>query len=91
MTVLVLAETDANGIIPQSRNAVTAALAIDSDVHMLVTGAQCSSHADAASKIAGVSKVLKADDAAQGPDPYLKKLNRLYTASDPYFGRNFNR
>ncbi|MEK9922734.1 MAG: FAD-binding protein [Rhodospirillales bacterium] len=64
MTVLVLAETDANGIVPQSRNAVTAALAIDSDVHMLVTGADCSSHAEAASKISGVAKVLKADDAA---------------------------
>jgi len=64
MSVLVLAETDANGIVPQSRNAVTAALVIDSDVHMLVTGTDCSSHAEAASKIAGVSKVLKADDAA---------------------------
>ena len=64
MSVLVLAETDANGIVPQSRNAVTAALAIDSDVHMLVTGADCSSHAEAASKISGVAKVLKADDAA---------------------------
>ncbi len=64
MSVLVLAETDANGIVPQSRNAVTAALAIDSDVHMLVTGADCSSHAEAATKISGVAKVLKADDAA---------------------------
>ena len=34
---------------------------------------------------------LKADDGAQEPDPYLEKLNRLYTTSDPYFGRNLNR
>ena len=64
MSVLVLAEIDANGVVPQTRNAVTAALAINNDVHILVAGSNCAGQAGAAAKIAGVSKVLKADDAA---------------------------
>ena len=64
MSVLVLAEIDANGVVPQTRNAVTAALAINNDVHILVAGSDCAGQAGAAAKIAGVSKVLKADDAA---------------------------
>ena len=64
MSVLVLAELDENGIVPQTRNAVTAAAEIDSDVHLLVAGQDCGAAADAGAKIAGVAKVLKADDAA---------------------------
>ena len=64
MSVLVLAEIDENGVVPQTLNAVTAAAAIDSDVHVLVAGEGCGAHAEAAAKIAGVAKVLKADDAA---------------------------
>ena len=41
MSVLVLAELDENGIVPQTRNAVTAAAEIDSDVHLLVAGQDC--------------------------------------------------
>jgi electron transfer flavoprotein alpha subunit len=64
MSVLVLAELDENGIVPQTRNAVTAAAEMDSDVHLLVAGQDCGAAADAGAKIAGVAKVLKADDAA---------------------------
>jgi len=64
MSVLVLAELDENGIVPQTRNAVTAAAEIDSDVHLLVAGQDCDAAADAGATIAGVAKVLKADDAA---------------------------
>jgi electron transfer flavoprotein alpha subunit len=64
MSVLVLAELDENGIVPQTRNAVTAAAEIDGDVHLLVAGQDCGAAADAGAKIAGVAKVLKADDAA---------------------------
>jgi electron transfer flavoprotein alpha subunit len=64
MSVLVLAQLDENGIVPQTRNAVTAAAEIDSDVHLLVAGQDCGAAADAGAKIAGVHKVLKADDAA---------------------------
>lgn len=64
MSVLVIAEIDAEGIVPQVLNAVTAALALDDAPHLLVAGENCGAHAEAAAKIAGVGKVLKADDAA---------------------------
>lgn len=50
MSVLVLAEIDANGVVPQTRNAVTAALAINNDVHILVAGSDCAGQAGAAAK-----------------------------------------
>ena len=64
MSVLVLAEHDNDSIRPATLSAVTAASELDSDVHVLVAGHNCGGAADAAAKIAGVAKVLKADDAA---------------------------
>ena len=63
MSVLVLAELDENGIVPQTRNAVTAAAEIAATC-ILVAGQNCGAAADAGAKIAGVGRVLKADDAA---------------------------
>lgn len=64
MSVLVLGEVEDGGVVPQVRNAVTAAAEIDGDVHVLIAGQDCGAAAAAAAKIAGVAKVLKADDAA---------------------------
>ena len=64
MPVLVLAEHDNASIKPATLNAVTAAGAIDSDVHLLVAGTGCDAAAQEAAKISGVSKVLKCDDAS---------------------------
>jgi len=64
MSVLVLAEHDNDSIRPATLSAVTAAGELDSDVHVLVAGHNCGGAAAAAAKIAGVAKVLKADDAA---------------------------
>jgi len=64
MSVLVVGEIDDKGVVPQTLNAVTAAAQIDGDVHLLVAGQGCGAKAEAAAKIAGVKKVLKADDAA---------------------------
>ena len=63
MTILVIAEHDHNKIKPATLNTVGAAQKIGGDVHVLVIGKNCSGAADAAAKIAGVSKVLKADAA----------------------------
>ncbi|NUB04575.1 electron transfer flavoprotein subunit alpha/FixB family protein, partial [Azospirillum melinis] len=49
---------------PATLNAVTAASKIGGDVHILVAGKGAQAAADAASKVAGVAKVLLADDAA---------------------------
>ncbi|KWF75594.1 electron transfer flavoprotein subunit beta [Burkholderia diffusa] len=67
MTILVIAEHDkasAGGASPikaATLNAVAAAQAIGGDVHVLVAGHDAQAAADAAAKIAGVSKVLLAD------------------------------
>ena len=68
MSVLVIAEHDNSVLKAATLNAVTAAReAADKaggDVHILVAGTGCRAVADAASQVAGVAKVLLADDAA---------------------------
>ena len=64
MSVLVVAEHTNEQLKAATRHTVTAAAAIDPDVHVLVAGKGCRSVAEAAAKIAGVKKVLLADDAA---------------------------
>ncbi len=63
MAVLVVADHDNSAIVPIVLNTVTAAAAISDDVHVLVAGEGSAAAAEAA-KIAGVSKVLTADNAA---------------------------
>jgi electron transfer flavoprotein alpha subunit len=64
MSVLVLAEHDNSELKDATLAAVTAATQLGGDVHVLVAGKGAQSVADAAAKVAGVSKVLLADDAA---------------------------
>ncbi|AME22686.1 MULTISPECIES: electron transfer flavoprotein subunit alpha/FixB family protein [Burkholderiaceae] len=61
MTILVIAEHDNASIKPATLNTIAAASKIGGDVHVLVAGANAQAAADAAAKIAGVSKVLLAD------------------------------
>jgi electron transfer flavoprotein alpha subunit len=61
MTVLVIAEHDNASLKGSTLNTVTAAAVCGGDVHVLVAGANCGAAAEAASKIAGVTKVLAAD------------------------------
>ena len=65
MSVLVYAEHD-NASLKDATLAVVTAGAQLGEVHVLVAGAGCGAAADAAAKIAGVAKVLVADDAAYG-------------------------
>ena len=64
MTALVIAEHDNASIKGATLNAVTAAAACGGDVHVLVAGHNAGAAAEAASKIAGVAKVLRADSEA---------------------------
>ena len=66
MAALVVAEHDNLTIKAVTLNTVTAALACDPTVHVLVAGADAVGAAQAASQIAGVSKVLHADAAGLG-------------------------
>ncbi|MCL6614122.1 MAG: FAD-binding protein [Firmicutes bacterium] len=58
MAVLVIAEHDGKQLKPGTANAVAAASRMGEDVTVLVAGEACSEAAQAAAKIAGVSKVL---------------------------------
>jgi electron transfer flavoprotein alpha subunit len=68
MSVLVIADHDNRVLKPATLNAVTAAeevaKAAGGDVHVLVAGADCRAVAEGAGQIAGVAKVLLADDVA---------------------------
>ncbi|WP_322056633.1 electron transfer flavoprotein subunit alpha/FixB family protein [Paraburkholderia sp. J63] len=61
MTNLVIAEHDNATIKAATLNTVAAAQKIGGDVHVLIAGHNAQAAADAAAKIAGVSKVLLAD------------------------------
>ncbi len=65
MNTLILVEHDNNTVNDATLAVVTAAAKLG-EVHALVAGENCGAAADAAAKIAGVAKVLKADDAAYG-------------------------
>jgi electron transfer flavoprotein alpha subunit len=64
MSVLVLAEHDNSVLKDATLAAVTAAAQLGGDVHLLVAGHGSAAVAEAAAKVAGVAKVLHADDAA---------------------------
>jgi len=63
MTALVIAEHDKQSLRGGTANAVAAAAKMGGDVHVLVAGSGARAAADAASKLAGVSKVLHVDAA----------------------------
>ncbi|MGO7711334.1 electron transfer flavoprotein subunit alpha/FixB family protein [Rhizobium johnstonii] len=61
MTILLLADHDNASLSDQTAKALTAASKIGGDVHVLVAGKAAKPAADAAAKLAGVSKVLLAE------------------------------
>ena len=66
MSILVIAEHDNVSIKTATLNAVTAAARIGGEIHLLVAGKGCAAVADEAAKIAGVAKVLVAENPLYG-------------------------
>jgi len=85
MAILVVAEHTNAALAGATLNTVAAAQAIGGDIHVLVAGAGCGAAAEAAGKVAGVSKVLVADSAAfahQLPEniaPLVAELGKGYS------------
>jgi electron transfer flavoprotein alpha subunit len=85
MSVLVIAEHKGNEFKEATLHAVTAARAIDPDVHVLVAGKDCAGVGEAAARVEGVAKVLVADDPiyefqlAENLAPLLVNLSTGYT------------
>ena len=97
MPILVIAEHDNAALRPATLNTLTAAGQIGGDVHVLVAGSDCSGAAAAAAKVAGVAKVLVADDPAfahglaENLAPLIVKLAAGYShvlAPASTFGKN---
>lgn len=89
MSILVLAD-HANGVLSETTaRVVTAATGIGGDIHVLVAGKDCTSVADTAAGIAGVAKVLLADDATLEhllPEPLSALLVTLSGSHDVTMG-----
>ena len=64
MAILIIAEHDNSSLKAATLNSVTAAQQIGGDIHMLVAGSNCQAVAEQAAKIAGIEKVLLADNPA---------------------------
>ncbi len=86
MGILVIAEHDGAEVKPHTLNTVAAAQAAGGDITVAVIGSGCKAAADAAAKIAGVSKVLVADSAeydnqmAEAVAPAIVKMADGYDA-----------
>ncbi|MGB0449611.1 MAG: electron transfer flavoprotein subunit alpha/FixB family protein [Porticoccaceae bacterium] len=64
MSILIIAEHDNSSLKPATLNSVTAAGEIGGDIDILVAGSDCQAAADQAAQVAGINKVLVADDPA---------------------------
>jgi len=98
MAALVIAEHDKSHLRGGTANAVTAAHQMAGEVHVLVAGSGARAAADAAAKLAGVTKVLHVDSAIYdggGAENYaamvvaLAKNYSHVVASASAFGKNF--
>ena len=97
MSALVIAEHDNAELKGSTLHAVTAAAALGGEVHVLVAGAGCGAVAETAATIAGVAKVLHADDdayahaLAENLTPLIVELAGTYDfilATATTFGKN---
>ena len=75
MTTLLIADHDNQHLSEATAKALTAATLLGGDVHILVAGENCAQVASEAAALAGVSKVLHADDAT-----YSARLAEATTA-----------
>lgn len=86
MSILVLAEHNNTTLNPVTLSVITAAKAIDDDIHLLVAGgSNCGQVAEQASQIQGVAKVLVACDGAyehqlaENVSPLITELGKDYS------------
>jgi electron transfer flavoprotein alpha subunit len=85
MSILVIAEHDNASLKGATLNTVAAAKAIGGDIHILVAGANCGAAASAAAKVAGVAKVLVADNAV-----YANQLAENVSLLVAELGKNYS-
>ncbi len=85
MAILVIAEHDNESLKPASFNTVTAAKEIEGEIEVLVAGKDCQNVADKAARIAGITKVVVADDVcyeyqlAESVAPLVADIGKNYS------------
>lgn len=85
MSILILCDHENGQLSPVTLNAVSAASQIDGEMHLLVAGDQTGDVAKAAASIAGIAKVLVADDKplenglAENLAPLMQSLSGGYS------------
>jgi electron transfer flavoprotein alpha subunit len=85
MTILIVAEHNNKALHAATRNAVTAAVQIGGDIHILVAGNNAGEAAKQAAAIAGVAKVLHAEAAyydwplAENISPLIASIGKNYS------------
>jgi electron transfer flavoprotein alpha subunit len=98
MTILIIAEHDNKTLRASTLSTVTAAQKIGGDIHILVAGNNCSAVAEQASKIKGIAKVIKVEDAHLEHALAENLANLILSIANSYshilapsntFGKNF--
>ena len=85
MAILVIAEHDNESLKPASLNTVTAAKEIEGEIEVLVAGKDCQNVVDKAARIAGITKVIAADDVcyeyqlAESVAPLVADIGKNYS------------
>jgi electron transfer flavoprotein alpha subunit len=98
MSILVIAEHDGAALKGATLNTLAAAQKIGGEITVLVAGSGCQAAADACAQVAGVAKVLLADDAAYAHALAEPMADLVLSLADGYsailapattFGKNF--
>ena len=84
MSILIIAEHDNQALKLDTHKAVTAALAIGGDIHLLVAGSGCAAIADEAAKLSGVGKVLLADHSCYANQLAENVADLVVSLAAPY-------
>jgi electron transfer flavoprotein alpha subunit len=84
MTTLLIAEHDAHGLSEMTAKALTAAVALGGEVHVLVAGAKDATVAGSAAKLSGVAKVLQAEGAAYAHHLAEPLADLIVSLAGPY-------
>ena len=85
MAILVIAEHDNESLKPASLNTVTAAKEIEGEIDVLIAGKDCQNVAEKAARIAGITKVIVADDVcyvyqlAENVAPLVADIGKNYS------------
>ena len=98
MSILIIVEHDNANLVGATFHTVTAAQQIGGDIDLLIAGHGCGAAAQAAAQIAGINRVLHADDASLEGQLAENIANLVVSVADNYshvlsaattFGKNF--